>query len=182
MQAEHERRPGAVDELVGDDRDDDLAAQAVAAHLAGVALGQRWREVPLEVVREVRILGKVRLEQQRVQVDLAVRHHHRELGRDKSQVVAAALGERLVVREELDLAVQTGELLKVANQPRVDVDHRRRLRQRQAHRLRLRVAAVQHPLRDCVGHLDEQLIALLLGHVAVGDERVEQDLDVDLVV
>ena len=37
-------------------------------------------------------------------------------------------------------------------------------------------------LRDLVGHLGEQLVALLAGHVAGVDHRAEQDLDVDLVV
>ena len=97
-------------------------------------------------------------------------------------MVAAALGDRLVVGQELELAVEAGDLLEVADQAPVDVDHRRRLRERQAHRLRLRVAAVQHPLGDRVGHLDEQLVALLLGQVAGGDDAVEQDLDVHLVV
>ena len=59
-----------------------------------VALGQRWREVALEVVGQVRILGQVGLEQLRVQVDLAVRHHHGQLGRDQPLMCRLALRDR----------------------------------------------------------------------------------------
>ena len=72
--------------------------------------------------------------------------------------------------------------LEVAHHPVVDVEHRGRLGAREAQRLRLRVGAAQHALGDRVGHLRQQRVALLGGHVAVGHDRVEQDLDVDLVV
>ena len=55
-----------------------------------------------------------------------------------------------------------------------------RLRQRQ--RLGLVVVVAQHQRGDVVGHLGQQLVALLRGQVAVGHDLVEQDLDVDLVV
>jgi hypothetical protein len=64
----------------------------------------------------------------------------------------------------------------------VDVEHLGRLRQLEAQRLRLGVAAAQDPVGDRVGHLRQQQVALLAGQVAVGDDRLEQDLDVDLVV
>ena len=56
---ERERGAGAIDELIGDDGRDDLPAQPVRAHLVAVALGQRWREVALEVVGQVRVLRQV---------------------------------------------------------------------------------------------------------------------------
>ena len=49
-------------------------------------------------------------------------------------------------------------------------------------RERLAVVAVEHQLCDLVGHLLEELVALLAGHVPVGDHPIEEDLDVDLVV
>ena len=64
----------------------------------------------------------------------------------------------------------------------MNVDHRRRLRVGEAQRLGLCVAAVQHLVGDCSVISDQQGVALLLGQLAVGHERVEQDLDVDLVV
>ena len=49
-------------------------------------------------------------------------------------------------------------------------------------RQRLRLVVGQHELGDLVGHRPEQLVALLAGELAGGDDAVEQDLDVDLVV
>ena len=94
----------------------------------------------------------------------------------------AALADFLAVGERLQVTVEPAGLLEGTHHAVVDVDHRRRLGQREAERLGLEVAAAQHPLADRVGHLGEQLVALLGGQVAVGDDRVEQDLDVDLVV
>jgi hypothetical protein len=64
----------------------------------------------------------------------------------------------------------------------VDVDHRHRLRAGQAQRLRLDVAAVEDLRPHRVRHLDEQVVACLVCHVAFGDDVAEEDLDVDLVV
>ena len=49
-------------------------------------------------------------------------------------------------------------------------------------RLGLEVVVAQHQRGHVVGHLREHGVALLLGHLAVGDRQAEQDLDVDLVV
>ena len=44
------------------------------------------------------------------------------------------------------------------------------------------VAPVEHAFGDRVGHLDQQLVALVLAEQLVGDQLAEQDLDVDLEV
>ena len=148
----------------------------------GEALRQRRREVARQLRRQRRVLRQVGVEQLGVERDLAVGEQHRELGLRQADVRGAALGDRLAVRERLELAVEPAGLLEAAHHAVVDVEHRRRLGEREAERLRLQVAAAQHPLGDRVGHLGEQPVALLGGQVAVGDHRVEQDLDVDLVV
>ena len=51
-----------------------------------------------------------------------------------------------------------------------------------AKRQRLRTVVVEHQVGDLVGHLRQQLVALLDRHRAFGHHRAEQDLDVDLVV
>ena len=61
-------------------------------------------------------------------------------------------------------------------------EHGHGLSARDAQRLGLRVAAVQHPLGHRLGHLAQQGVALVLGHLARGHEPAEQDLDVHLVV
>ena len=64
----------------------------------------------------------------------------------------------------------------------MDTEHRRCLAGRQADRLGLAIVVPQDEAGDVVGHLGEQFVPLLLGHVAVRDHAAEEDLDVDLVV
>ena len=52
----------------------------------------------------------------------------------------------------------------------------------QAQRLRLAVVVAEDEPGDVVRHLGEQLVPLLLGHVAGGDDGSQKDLDVHLVV
>ena len=62
------------------------------------------------------------------------------------------------------------------------VDHRQRLPAGDEQRQRLRLVVVEHEVGDLVGHRLEQLVALLRRQLAGGDDAVEEDLDVDLVV
>ena len=62
------------------------------------------------------------------------------------------------------------------------VDHRSRLAPGDGERDVLLVVVGSTSCGDLVGHLVEQLVALLHRQVAGGDGTVEQDLDVDLVV
>ena len=64
----------------------------------------------------------------------------------------------------------------------VHVDHGVREGEGLVYRLGLLVVVAQNEVPDLVGHAGEQLVALLLGHVAGLDDGVEQDLDVHLVV
>jgi hypothetical protein len=64
----------------------------------------------------------------------------------------------------------------------VHVDHARRLRFSQAEGLGLLVVVLQHELGHRLAHLGEQLVALLVGQVPVGDHGVQEDLDVHLAV
>jgi len=49
-------------------------------------------------------------------------------------------------------------------------------------RLGLLVVVLQHQLGHRVGHFEQQLIALLGGHVASADHLIEQDLDVHFMI
>ncbi len=71
-------------------------------------------EVALQIRHQVRVVGQVGVQQQRVQMDLAVRHQDRELGRDQPPTVRAALRQRRLRRQELELAVEAGGPLQVA--------------------------------------------------------------------
>ena len=182
LQAEHEGAAGAVDDPVGHPRGDDLAPQPVPLEPVGEALRQRRGEVIGELRRQGRVLRQVGVEQFRVEGDLAVGEQHGELRLRQAGVRSSAFGDLLALRKRLELAVEPPGLLERAHHAIVDVEHPGRLREREAERLGLQVAAAQHPLGDGVGHVGEQPVALLAGQVAVGDDRVEQDLDVDLVV
>ncbi len=179
---EREGRAGAVDEVVGNARDDDLAPERMPLQLRSELLPQARREVQLQLVRERRVLGQVGREQLLREHDLRVREQDRELGRRQAAARGLALLQHLVAREELELAVQQSGLLEVADVTLVHLDHRRRLRRRARDRLGLLVVVAQDERADLVLHLGEDGVALLLGQVAVGDDRVEQDLDVDLVI
>ena len=93
-----------------------------------------------------------------------------------------APGDVAVRGQVLDRAVEVAALLQPVDQPLVHRQHRVLLRAGVAQQDVLLVVVTQHQSRDVVGHLDQQLVALLGGQVAVGDDLAEQDLDVDLVV
>ena len=84
--------------------------------------------------------------------------------------------------QALELAVEHALALEGAHPVLVDVEQRRRVRRGVGEGEVLLVVVAQHQRADLVGHLGEQGVALLLGQVAVADDPVEQDLDVDLVV
>ena len=151
------------------------------SHLLRVPVQRRW-EVALQIRCQIRIVGQIGVQQQSVQVDLAVRHQDRDLGRDQPPSVRSALRERRLRRQELELAIEPRGPLQVRDHPGVDVAHRDRLGQRDRHRLRLRVAPVDDLLGDRVGHRRQQLVAPIAGRRRGAAEPVEQDLDVDLVV
>src|SRR4029450_4336729 len=64
----------------------------------------------------------------------------------------------------------------------VNVHHGVREREGLVYGLGLLVVVAEHQVPDLVGHASQELVALLLGHVAGLDYGVEQNLDVDLVV
>ena len=117
-----------------------------------------------------------------VELDLRVREQDAQLGRDEAARGRAALGEHLVCGKRLQRAAEPAGLLQVLDQAGVNADHRGRLRAREAEGLRLAVVVPQDEVGDVVGHGEEQLVPLLLGHVSCGHDLPEQDLDVDLVV
>ena len=177
-----EGRAGAVDEVVRDPRRDDLAPERVPLQLLREPLAQAAREVERELAREVRIVRKLGREQRLRERDLRVREQDRELGRRQPAPGGGPVLERLDARQELELAVEHAGLLEAAHVALMHLGHRRGLGRGARQRLRLVVVVAQHERGHLVGHLGQELVPLLPRQVAVGDDRVEQDLDVDLVV
>ncbi len=154
----------------------------MSQHLLAEPLAQQRREVARDHAGQRRVVRQIGGEQLLRERDLRVREQDRELGRGQPAAGRLPLLERLVARQRLELAVQDAGVLERVDVALVHLDHRRCLRRRGADRPRLLVVVAQHELADLVGHLGEQRVALLHRHVAVGRDRVEQDLDVHLVV
>ena len=151
-----------------------------------IASGKRSRTLRREVLHQVRlergVVGEVGVEHLDDVGVLRVGDHHGELGSAQPTSGGLAFGDLLVGRQELEVPVEVAlgfERVEVAG---VHVDHRQRLRPGDHQRQGLGPVVVEHQLRDLVGHLDQQFVALLHRQLAVADELVEQDLDVDLVV
>ncbi len=172
----------AVHQLVGDAGGDDLAPEAMRLDLRPEALRQRGREIGHQILLEMGIVGQVgrhEIVRQRV---LDVGHEHRLLRPRQAPALLLPGGERLVVGQELDGAVELRRLLHGVHEPHLGVEALRRLGLGQGQRQALEIIVRQHQARDVVGELAERLVALLHGEVAGADAGVEQDLDVDLVV
>ena len=72
-----------------------------------------------------------------------------------------ALRDLLVGRQELERAIQPPRLLEKTHEARLRVDQLRRDAPGDRQRLRLEVVVAQHELRHVVGHVREELVALL---------------------
>ena len=87
------------------------------------ALAQRGGEVAARARREVGVVEQRRLEQLLLERDLRVGEQHGELGNGEAEPGVAPAGERLVVGQELDRAVELLLLLERAHEPRVHAGH-----------------------------------------------------------
>ena len=72
--------------------------------------------------------------------------------------------------------------LELVEVPGVHIRHRQCLATGDHQAERLGAVVLEHQLGDLVGHLEEELVALVGGQLASGHHVAEQDLDVDLVV
>ena len=93
-----------------------------------------------------------------------------------------ALGDLVFAGQELDGAVQAPGFLQVAHEARLLLQQVLAQALGDGQHLGLEGVVAQYQLADLIGHLRQQAVALLLGHLAVGQGQAEQDLDVDLVV
>ncbi len=182
LQALHEGDAHVVDQVVGDLGADDLALQAMAAHGLAVLLGQQRREGGLHLAGEVVVVRHQGFEQRFLEVDLAVGDQHRQLGTGQTLAVGEALVEFLVAGQELQGTVQLAGGFESGDQALVLADALAGAALGQGEGLGLLVVVAEHQVGDGVGHLRQQGVALLAGHVAGRDDLTQQDLDVHLVV
>jgi hypothetical protein len=112
---------------------------------------------------------------------LGVGHHHRELGLGEPLVVVGPLAQLVVGRQRLEAAVEVADSLEPSQVPGMDVRHPGAwtgARSAPGSGPRCRRA----PASATSSVIDEQLVALGDGELAGGDDLVEEDLEVDLVV
>ncbi len=173
---------GAIDEAVGDEGGDDLAAQPMLLDRRAIALDQRRREVAQEIADQLGVVGERRGQELGVERHLGVGQQDGELGPRQADPCSGACRQSLVVGQELDRARQLAVALEAAHQADLLVERIGALPFGEADRLALQIIVAQHERGHLVGHLGELLVAPGAIETALGDHRVEQDLEIDLVV
>ena len=161
---------------------DDFPPQLMPLELAREAPAQRPGKIALEGGGNGRFLRDVGGEQMVVDLHFRVGEQHSALGRGESEPRGLALGDLLVRGQELDRAMEAPGALQGADEARLLLDQLRRYLRRHRQALRLERIVAQHQRGDLVGHLGKLPVSLLEREFALAHRRVEQDLDVDLVV
>ncbi|MNR13252.1 hypothetical protein D3C85_1296470 [compost metagenome] len=149
-------------------RGQDLAPQRMALHRLGMAHAQRLGEVVGQQRGDEGVLGQVRDQQFVVQPHLAIGQQHRAFGRGQPRAECLAFGDLVLGGQEFERTVEPARALQPADQPRFGVEQLRRLTARHGERLGLVVVVLQHQQAHLVGHLGQQRVALLDGHLAIG--------------
>ena len=181
-QPEQPGHPGDVDRPVGERGRHDLAAQRVRGDGLGEALAQRPREVVDEQPVQRRVVGQRGAQHGGVGVELGVGQEHGELGTGQPLAVAAALGQLPVVGQRLHRPLEPARALQRPHEALVGVEQAPGRGGLGGQRHVLGVVVGEDGGGHLVGHLAEQLGAVLGVQRAAGDHGVERDLDVDLVV
>ncbi len=97
-----ERDALRVDDVLGDDRRDQLAAQRMLGHEVPEPLDDGGREVAAEIALEVGVVGEVRAQDRGLQAELGVGEQHGELGTGHARAGALALRHLLARGQLLD--------------------------------------------------------------------------------
>jgi hypothetical protein len=159
-----------------------ISRAAGARHRGREPLAQRAGEVLRQPGRERRHVGQVAGQYPGGQIELGVGQQGGQLGAGQPGVGLVERGERGVVGQHLQVAVQPGPGHQVRGEPAVHVDHPGRVRPADAQHGVLVAVVGEHQLGHLVGHRLQQRVASLAVELAGRHQPVEQDLDVDLVV
>jgi hypothetical protein len=143
---------------------------------------QLRREVAGQQVVERRVVGQVGVQDDVAGLQLGVGQQHRQLGAGERLPVAPALHQGTVVGQRLDAAHQPARPLQRPQEALVGVQQAARRRHLDGERRVLRIVVGQDGGGDLVGHLTQQRGAAGGIQLAVVDDPVQRDLDVDLVV
>ncbi len=146
------------------------------------SLGQHLGKIGLQRTVEEWIIGQVAGHQFVKHGHLGVGQHHGVFGGGQAQLAGAALGDLVVVWQELDGTVQAVAAFQPLHQALLAIQHIQRPVGGNVQRLGLVVVVLQHQVADLVGHGGQQVVALLQGQVTGFHHAAQQDLDVDFVV
>src|SRR5690606_16800517 len=113
---------------------------------------------------------------------LDVRHHGGQLRGGQTDPGVGPSGDLLVRRQRLQFPVHTVVLDQIVDQPRVHRQHSGRVGATGSDEVVLPGVVRQDHVGDLIGHRHQQVGALVGADLAGGDQRVDEDLDVDLVV
>src|SRR5690606_27803393 len=182
LHAPQEGDAHVVDQVIGQLGGDDFLAQLVMAQRLGIPLDQLPRESPLQGRRQQRIVQFRRIHQALLEVGLGVTDQHGQFRPGQSLTGTGPLSHLRIVGQPLQTATESAAGFHHVDEATV-LDHgRHHLRPGQTDGLGLLVVAVEHQSRHFVGHILQQAVALLQGHLPGGHQLIEQDLDVDLLV
>ena len=124
------------------------------------------REVVVQVLLEVGVVGYVGRDELVLQVELGECEQHGQLGRGEPQTGCVPFLQTLRVRKTFERAVEQASLLEPFHLAGVDADETRRFDGRDLQRVRLRFVVGEHELRDVVGHRREERISIRIGEPA----------------
>ncbi len=139
---DHERRPAAVDDRVGELRRDDLAPQPMLRDRIGKPFRHRVREIARQFARQVGVVRHPRGDEMMVERQLGIGQQHRELGACQRLRAAATLGNLHVVGQVFHRAVELARGFERLHQPLLEAEvfEPAPLRQRDRERLQIVVA------------------------------------------
>ena len=177
-----EGRSHAVDQLVGDPRGDQLAPQAVLPQLFGEPRDEQVGHVDVQHRLQGPAVGQARGQQLALEPPLGVAEQRGVLRSGETGALRLAFPQLVGPGQDLHRAVEVVVLLEHVQQECHVDEPARPLQQISRDAPDLEVDVPQDVGNDVLGDRDQQPVALGVVDQAVADRRLEQDLDVDLVV
>ncbi len=182
VQTLHKGNTHVVDHVVGNLCRDDFTPQLMLSQLLREFLGQIPGKHLVHFTGQKGIVRQGAVDQGLLQVALHIGNEYRQFRPGQPFLVQLALGQGLVIGQELQGTIELALALKGIHQPAILFQPARRILAGNTDGLGLTVVVLEHQLRDVIGHLLKHDVALLVGEITHGNGPVEQDLHVDLVV
>lgn len=124
----------------------------MVGHGVREGLVEPGREVAVKLLAQIGIVGDARLEQVGEHCDLGVSQQHGQFGPGEAAAGRGALTQRLVVRDELDGAVEKAALFERVDEPEMVREFGEAMVLGERERERLQVVVAEAELGDLLGH------------------------------